>query len=55
MGGMIMGTTIGWSGPALHLLRPNETGDGFSVKKVNVSESDVNLIPHLPSLQLWEN
>ena len=25
IGGMIMGTCIGWSGPALHLLRPDDS------------------------------
>ena len=25
IGGLVMGTAIGWSGPGLHLLRPNET------------------------------
>ena len=25
LGGLVMGTAIGWSGPGLHLLRPNET------------------------------
>ncbi len=24
MGGLVMGTAIGWSGPALHLLRPDD-------------------------------
>ena len=40
IGGMIMGTTIGWSGPALHLLRPNET-DHSQVKTISSYASEL--------------
>ena len=39
MGGMIMGTTIGWSGPALHLLRPNDT-DPSQVENISSYASE---------------
>jgi len=45
IGGMIMGTTIGWSGPALHLLRPNDTDHSQDV--FPMSDNDASLIASL--------
>ena len=42
---MIMGTTIGWSGPALHLLRPNDTDHSKDV--FPMSDNDASLIASL--------
>jgi len=39
IGGMIMGTCIGWSGPALHLLRPNETDHSKDVFPISDLQS----------------
>merc|ERR1740123_2723243 len=36
---MIMGTCIGWSGPALHLLRPNETDHSKDVFPISDLQS----------------
>ena len=42
---MIMGTTIGWSGPALHSLRPNDTDHSQDV--FPMSDNDASLIASL--------